>query len=84
MMKRFVSPRRQSAFVLAATLALLVVPPRAQDQEVPEDLTLAEAVELARRNNPDCLSQENDLVTAQWGVRSACGALLPWASGPWG
>jgi outer membrane protein len=40
-------------------------------------LSLAEAIELARENNPDFLVQENGLRSASWRVRSAYGSLLP-------
>lgn len=69
---------------LLVLLALLVVPSLAGAQEVPTALSLAEALELARENNPDYLSQENDLVSARWGVRSAYGDLLPSASASMG
>ncbi|MGQ0816242.1 MAG: TolC family protein [Gemmatimonadota bacterium] len=51
----------------------------AQQQAV-ATLTLAEAITLARRNNPDFLAQKNDLAVAEWGVREAYGGLLPGAS----
>lgn len=40
-------------------------------------LTLDEAVDLARRNNPVFLSIENDRPSADWRVRQAYGAFLP-------
>lgn len=43
-------------------------------------LTLEEAIDLARRNNPNFLAQQNDLAVADWGVRESYGALLPGAS----
>jgi outer membrane protein len=43
-------------------------------------MTLAEAIALARRNNPDYLAQQNDAGVADWAVREAYGALLPGAS----
>ena len=43
-------------------------------------LTLEEAIELARKNNPDFLAQKNDAIVADWGVREAYGQLLPGAS----
>jgi outer membrane protein TolC len=46
----------------------------------PRHLTLAEALDLARRNNPSFLSQENDQSAADWGVREAYMSFLPDAS----
>ena len=43
-------------------------------------LTLEEALELARRNNPAFLSTRNDEGVAEWGVREAYGGLLPRAT----
>lgn len=43
-------------------------------------LTLAEAITLARRNNPDYQAQRNDAAVADWAVREAYGALLPGAT----
>lgn len=52
--------------------------PTAQDttgaQKAP--LTLNEAIELARQNNPTFLQTLNDLGPADWGVRSATASLL--------
>jgi len=46
-------------------------------QEGLRTLTLQEAVDLARRNNPEFLSTWNDQASADWGVREAYGAFLP-------
>jgi outer membrane protein len=43
-------------------------------------LTLEEAIGLARRNNPDYLTQTNDMQVADWAVRDAYGSLLPGAN----
>jgi outer membrane protein len=43
-------------------------------------LTIEEAVDLARQNNPDFLAQQNDIGVADWNVREAYGQLLPGAS----
>lgn len=59
---------------------LLLWPALLSGQQAPADLTLEEAVELARRNNPDYLSRLNDEDVAAWGVRSAYAAFLPTAS----
>jgi outer membrane protein len=59
-------------------LALMAAPLAAQEQE-PVTLTLAEAIALARENNPDYQSRLNDEAVADWGVRSAYAAFLPTA-----
>jgi outer membrane protein len=64
--------------ILAAGMVAIPFPTAAQ--EAPATLTLDEAIELARENNPGYLSQANDLVSARWGVRSAYGDLLPTAN----
>jgi outer membrane protein len=43
-------------------------------------LTIEEAIELARQNNPEFLAQKNDAGVADWNVRQAYGQLLPGAS----
>lgn len=43
----------------------------------PDTLTLSEAVETARRNNPGFLAARNDADVSEWDVRSAYGSLLP-------
>jgi outer membrane protein len=57
--------------------------PLAAQQGVPAQpaatLTLREAIELARRNNPDYLATSNDIGPAEWAVRNAYGNLLPGA-----
>ena len=59
-----------------ALLGLLLAPP-AGAQDVPASLTLAEALEIARTNNPTYLQSRNDQVQADWDVRQAYGQLLP-------
>jgi outer membrane protein len=49
-------------------------------QEAPAELTLDEAVRLARDNNPLYLSTRNDQGAADWGVREAYGQFLPSAN----
>ena len=49
-------------------------------QEPVVTLSLEEALELARRSNPDYLAQRNNAGVADWAVRDAYGALLPGAS----
>src|SRR5512133_1920833 len=73
-----------------AALALVAVAPLAHAQTTttrsPSDarLTLDEAVNVARRNNPVYLSQANNRRTAEAAVRSARGALLPSADASFG
>lgn len=65
-----------------ALLALLMPPalPAQVQQPVAGTLSLEEAISLARENNPDFLSQQNDVHLARWEVRSAYGNLLPTAN----
>jgi outer membrane protein len=49
-------------------------------QETRATLTLQEAIDLARKNNPEFLAQQNDADVADWNVREAYGQLLPGAS----
>ncbi len=69
---------------MVAALVLVIQPFPAAGQEAAPALTLEEAVALARDNNPEFLSQENDLTSAQWSVRSAYGDLLPSANASMG
>jgi outer membrane protein len=68
--------------ILALT-ALVVVSARASAQGVAADstssttLTIQQAIELARRNNPELQQTVNNRIGAQAAVRSAYGALLP-------
>lgn len=67
--------RTISRAVWAGTLTLLAsAPGRAQE---PAALTLAEALELARRNSPTFLTVRNDVGVADWAVREAYGSFLP-------
>ncbi len=56
-----------------------ITPAHAQ-QPVPEQLTLEQALEIARENNPTFRQARNDADLADWDVRQAYGALLPQAS----
>ena len=63
-------------------LGLVVVSARASAQGVATDsatttLTIEQAIELARRNNPELQQTLNNRIGAQAAVRSAYGALLP-------
>lgn len=72
-------PRIRSSVLLA--FLLLPVPALAGAQEaLPPRLSLQEAMDLARRNNPTYLATENDVAVADWDVRSAYGQWAPSAS----
>ena len=65
----------------ALALALFLLPRGAAAQDfVPIALTLEEAIEIARQNNPGLQAARNDEDVANWNVRSAYGALFPSAS----
>ena len=70
---------RIRARVIAVIAAVAAVPLAAQEA-VPSNLSLADALEIARRNNPSFLQTRNDEALADWDVRQAYGALLPTAS----
>lgn len=68
--------------ISSALAALLLTLPAAPDlahaqQQAGETLSLAEAVELAERNNPAFLTRRNDTEPADWGVREAYASFLP-------
>jgi len=65
----------------ALALVLLLLPGGAVAQDfVPIALTLEEAIDIARENNPGLQAVRNDEGVANWNVRSAYGALFPSAS----
>ena len=67
--------------VLAATLLCTALPVKAQTAgPVPDQLTLDDAVAIARQHNPTFLQTRNDLQVADWDVRQAWGQLLPSAT----
>jgi outer membrane protein len=70
---------RSSARPLAAAAALLLAVPAADlaAQQVDRPLSLREAIALAFENNPDYLSQESQLRSAEWNLRASYGNLLP-------
>ncbi len=70
---------RIRVFALASWLALAATGAGAQEP-VPSNLTLDEALSIARRNNPTYLQSTNDSDLADWDVRQAWGQLLPTAS----
>ena len=53
---------------------------QAAPSQLPAELTVARALEIARANNPAWLNARNDLSAADWDVRAAWGDLLPTAS----
>jgi len=70
---------RTPALALASLLAC--TPGAAVAQEaVPAELSLVQAIDIARGNNPTFLQARNDERLADWDVRQAYGALLPTAS----
>ena len=46
-------------------------------QQAPDELTLAEAIALAKRNNPTFLSTQNDQPSANWQVRESYAQFVP-------
>jgi outer membrane protein len=61
-------------------LTVLLAPHPGAAQTVPSSLSLDEAMELARQNNPSYLATRNDVDVADWEVRSAYGNWFPSAS----
>lgn len=73
-------PAHRLTRALGAALVLLALAATALvGQQAPRTLSLAEAVELAKRNNPGWLSTRNDQEAADWQVREAYASLLPTA-----
>ncbi|MFC1574936.1 TolC family protein [Gemmatimonadota bacterium] len=67
--------------LLVALVGLLVFPPGAPGQEqVPGNLSLDEAIQIARRNNPLLQADLNNLEVSDWNIKAAYGALIPSAS----
>lgn len=71
--------RRRTLFPASLVLLACLAQP-ATAQQVPDQLTLADAIELARQNNPGYQAVRNDIEVADWNVRAAWGALAPSAS----
>ena len=61
-------------------IAAVVTAPLAAQEAVPSRLSLEDALEIARGNNPGFLQTRNDEALADWDVRQAYGALLPTVS----
>ena len=78
-MPREVVRMRIPAAVWAVAGLLATLPLQAQ-QAVPASLSLEEALDIARSNNPVYLQAANNRDLADWDVRQAYGQLLPSAS----
>jgi len=72
--------RSRTACILAGVVVLLAVAAEGARAQGPVTLTLEEAIELARRNNPAFRMLANDESEADWRVREAYAALLPTSS----
>jgi len=66
-----------SLLALLFLLAPLSLAGQVVFQQGPEDLSLDEALRLAREFNPDFRQQESQLESARWQVRTAWGDLMP-------
>ena len=66
--------------LLALLMAALAITSLVAQEPAASALTLEEAIDLARNNNPVFLSQSNDQGVADWQVREAYGAFLPTAT----
>lgn len=67
---------RIAAYVMAGVLFAFHTPALAA-QTVQGPLSLSDAIDLALQNNPEFLAQQNQLRSAEWGVRSAYGNFVP-------
>lgn len=75
------APAWRSSFASLALAAVLALPAGAQDLSAPAaTLSLPEAVQMAKDNNPAFLQQRNDLDVARSSTRAAYGNLLPGAN----
>jgi outer membrane protein len=70
------APKRLIRHVPFAIAILAAAAPLAA-QEPPATLTLQEAIDLARRNNPTFRATANDAVVSDWQVREAFGNFIP-------
>lgn len=71
---------RRTRWTLAVLLVALCLPGAVNAQQPPATLSLEEAIQLARRNNPTLQITRNESVDADWSVREAYGQLVPGAS----
>lgn len=65
---------------LTTALAVLAAQTIQAQEVVPVTLSLEEAIEIARQNNPAFQQTRNDESVADWDVRSADGSLFPSAT----
>jgi outer membrane protein len=72
--------RKQLSALLLLLAGLALAPHLAAQEQIPERLTLEQALEIALRNSPTFLRSRNDRLLADWDVRQAYGQLLPSAS----
>lgn len=66
--------------LLVGLLIVLVSDELESQVQVPYDLSLEQAIEIAQNNNPAIHSIRNDQNVADWAVRSAYGSLIPTAT----
>ena len=72
---------RSGAFLYMVVIVIAsIAKPLVAQQILARSLSLEEALELARENNPSFLQQKNDELLSNWDVRQAYAALLPSAS----
>lgn len=62
---------------LATALLPLLVAAAAAAQQVPQRLSVEDALRLAEQHNPSLRKADNDVGAAEWGVRQAWAAFLP-------
>lgn len=71
------SERTQLSRLALVTALLLGVGEAVSAQQPPASLTLEEAIDLARRNNPEFRVLANDEATADWAYAESLASLLP-------
>src|SRR5688500_18975314 len=75
-MSSFIRVCRRLPFLLFPALLAFVLG-HAEGQQPPATMTLEEAIQLARRYNPDYRSQVNDQGVADWNYREQLANLVP-------
>jgi outer membrane protein len=68
---------RWQTWLLATLLGLALAATEASSQQASTELTLEDAIALAKGSSPDFLSTQNDQAAANWQVREAYGQFLP-------
>ena len=63
--------------LVAGLLLLAASATSLMGQEAPDELTLEDAITLAKTNNPTYLSTQNDQAAANWQVREAYAQFIP-------